>query len=765
MANEYIAGGTGALVEKMYAFDRSFDVVVIKQIAPNRTDLTTAMQQFKSKYAEFLTTVRNKLDFVVQRKEVILQELLAVKNSTGYFPIVSNTDEPGLVQGVLPVPLFGNAHYIDLIALGIISLTRPAWMVRVRSSKIDGIEDVLSTSVRLSVSGTGQASITIKNDLDRYCFQRNSLLVGKTIFEPDDIVVVRLPDRNANLNVCFTGYINHVERNKAPAQNTISLECEDATKRLRYSRVLIQQALLERDPQAQVQPLSAFTFPWVQGEGGQAEAAQKIISNIGAFAMSTINNLSAISPLVDQYNVLYKQANFFSTQPSFGTSAPGNVGVDASGVAHEVGVLRGKIESERLNAVNEYIDLDNSVGMSSSGVKVFKNTKTTVSAQATNFTKKPIMIIDGTNQPAFSVAFRDGFNLWMSEWKEANTLCHEFSNIVNFEFFANEEGIIRFRPVNTNLKHLLDPNSVHILHDYNIYQENTYEDNTEIASVAIATGDWKVRLGTSLDAIGIFGYIKDNRLIQSYGDRMINLQTVVGLTSKAALGVWASSVLNRINSKAFSGGTIELVGDSSYRVGTYVYLETDNMLFYIDSIEHSISPGGSYRVRLGLTYRRMPIYDIAQLFASQISTAQFGTFYRATDESKRTLARKFLDADVLKNQTFTRLTPTSIGLAYRNVLANLQDEGYSADEIKHIYSPTPPLTQASQLALFYCAGYLWEFGVDIDFNDALAIQNAYDEGLAAADTKNQTLQKTKITGMQTDANFDKTNSLTGQAKA
>lgn len=375
------------------------------------------------------------------------------------------------------------------------------------------------------------------------------------------------------------------------------------------------------------------------------------------------------------------------------------------------------------------------------------------------------MIVDGTAQPAYEVAFRSGFDLWISEWKETNKLFHEFANVVNFELFANEDGIIRFRPVNTSLKHLLNSGDVHILHDYNIYQENTYEDNTEIANIAIAVGNWKVRLGTSLDSLGIFGYIKDNRLIQKYGDKMVNLQSVVGLTTNASLNVWASSVLNRINRKAGFGASVEVVGDSRYRVGTYVYLESSNMLFYIDSIEHSISAGGSYKVRLTLTYRRMPVYDIAELFAGQVSVKSLGTFYKSTTESQRDLSRSFLDKDVLKNQTFTRLSPDTIFLASRNVLNNLVADGYSADEIKHVYNPTDSLvatTVAANLALFYCAGYIWEFGVDIDFNDALAIEDAFRNGETAADNKNAALQKKKITGMQIDTNFDKTNSMSAR---
>lgn len=764
--NIYPAGGKDALVENQIALDREFDVFVIKQLRALPQDYDTELKNFQSYYSEFISTIKGKLDFIFKRKDVILQPIIDTRPSPGTFPIRTSAIGPGFTPALdaAPVQLYINASYIDIVALGIIDLSRPAWAVRVRSSAIDGIEDVLNVSTRLSVSSAGSASVTIKNDLNKYCFQKNTLLVGKTIFEADDIIVIRLPDKNNVLRVCFTGFINKVTRNKAPNQNTINLDCEDVTKRLRYSRVAIRKALIDRDPEAQYIPLSAFVFPWVQGDGGGAEAVEKVVSNVGAFSFSTINSIPSISSSINQYNVLYKQKNFFSTQTQnlAGAINSGNVGIErGDAIDTEIANLRKKIEDDRSNNITQYIDTSGSTGMKVQGTQIFKNTKALVTAQASNFVKKPIMVIEGTAQPAYDVAFRNGFDLWISEWKEVQKLFQEFANIVNFEFFATEEGVVRFRPVNVSLQQLVNPANINAIADTDIYQENTYEDNTDIANVAVVTGNWKIRLGTNLDALGIFGYIKDNRLIKKYGEKMLNIQPVIGLITNASLNVWASSVLNRINRKAFSGGSLEVIGDSRYRVGNYIYLKSSNMLFYVDSIEHSIAPGSRYTCRMNLTYRRMPVLDLAGLIAGSVVTGA-GVFVVASNDENRNVMQRKLDRDILKNEIFTVLSAGQLNLAYNSILSTMKVNGYSPDEIAHIYNPQKLFTKEAlspSLSPFYYGGYIWEYGVDIDFADALAIEKAYIAGQVAADNKNASTKATKITGMPTNTNFDTTQTL------
>jgi len=749
------AGGDGALVQNMVALDRDVDVFVIKQLKTSRLEVDTEYKEFTLKYQEFLSTIRGALDYVLTRNAVILQPIISYSPGNAFVPIASVGTDASVK------PLFANARYIDVIALGIINLARPAWTVRVQSSKMNGIEDVLSVSCRISTTGVGTASISIKNDTDKFTFKKNSLLAGRTIFEPDDIVVVRLPDKDNQPHNSFVGFVNAVERQRAPAQNIINLECEDVTKRLRFSRTAIRKALIDRDPEAQFASLSAFIFPWVQGEGGGAEAVQKVVSNVTALAMSTINDLPNLVNTINTYTTLFKKRNFFSTEPNPTQKGPGVVGSSGNELASELQAARKSIETERSNSINQYIDTPPSQTVwkiIAGSASVYRNTKSLVTAQSANFYKKPIMVIEGTDQPAYQIAFRNGFDLWMSEWKETNKLIQEFANVIYFEFFSNEDGIIRFRPINLGLSHLVT-SDLNVIKDTDVYRETTYENNSDIANIAVVVGNWKQRFGSGLDAIGIFGYIKDNRLIKKYGEKMLNLQPVIGLTTNASLNVWATSVLTRINRKAYAGGSVEIVGNSQIRVGSYVYLQGTNALYYVDSIEHSVSPGQRYTMRLNLTYRRLPVFDLALL----LSQRRIPSGFAPTQDAQRAVAVQSLNYDIKQNGRITIMQGSDIMLAYAGVTAFLKTDGYSEDEIQRIYNPkgsSSPTDIAANLQLFYYNGYIWEFGVDIDFAKALATETAFTTAQTSADTKSQQTQTSLVPSLPPSANYDKMDMLT-----
>jgi hypothetical protein len=432
--------------------------------------------------------------------------------------------------------------------------------------------------------------------------------------------------------------------------------------------------------------------------------------------------------------------------------------------------LRKQIEDRRLIIADSTFSID-VVG----GVKVYKNETAMVTTNLSKFYKLPVLQVDGTDQPIYQIAFVESFNLWISEWKESHKLIQEFVNVVNYEFFCNESGTIRIRPPNMSLDHLRAASPVtltggaataasataaarqvaakaaaassataaaYTFVESDIYQEDTYENNSDITSVAIVTGEWAIRQNSSLDALGIFGYIKDNRLISRYGARMTNLQPVIGIVTNAGLRVWGRSMLNRINRRAFSGGTVNVIGDSSIRVGNYVYLTQSNALFYVESISHTIMPGGKYQITMGLTYRRVPYFDIAELYIKRFPTP--GT----TFEEQRQFATRTM------NKQFAGLLTTFCLEAYVGLKNNLVADGYDAAEIDQIYDPNSAIrglatgTCQSTLQQFYLNGYLWEFGVEISFPEAIAAENAFiTASNIAAETNAATAKDSGSTGL------------------
>jgi hypothetical protein len=711
--------GSPALVQSHISLDRNFDILVVKQLKDN-LDLAA----FKLKYAEFFPPS--------QPGRVTLQPLISNASSLVGVNIATTFVIKDTTRSV---NYLGNSKYIDVISTGILDLTKLSWVVTVKNSKIESIEDILDVRVNSTTRGASTCSFTVKNDQDKYTFQSDQLLAYRTIFEPDDLVFVRLPDLDVNLNIVFSGFINNVTKSRAAANNVIQVSCEDITKRLRYSRMAIRKGLNDRDFESQYVPLSAFTFPWPIGDAGKVASTQ-IFKNIGVLAYSNIDQSPELAADVASFNALYSKNNSLSLTVSSTLGVQKQVGSGDAKTATLVAALRAKIETTRGKIAGARFSFD-----TPTSAQVFKNEYTMVLSNRTTLYKLPVMQVEGTTQPVYQIAFVDSFNLWISEWKECHKIMQEFVNIVNYEFFCNESGTIRIRPPNMTLNHLRSDSGFaddYTLSESDIFSEDTYEDNTEITSVAVVTGDWRIRLNSSLDQLGIFGYIKDNKLIKKFGARMTNLQPVIGIVTNAGLRIWGKSMLNRINRRAFSGGSITVIGNANIRVGNYVYLEKSNALFYVETAEHTIAPGQSYKIRLGLTYRRCPYYDIAALYI-QRNTTPGETF-----EDQRANAIKILNID------FLGLDPGFILEAYTGLRSNLVIEGYDSDEIDQIYDPDKVIRggdfgSARYLKPFYLNGYLFEFGVEINFTNAEAEEAAQAAQLLQAETVNNATQSSSGT--------------------
>jgi hypothetical protein len=164
-------------------------------------------------------------------------------------------------------------------------------------------------------------------------------------------------------------------------------------------------------------------------------------------------------------------------------------------------------------------------------------------------------------------------------------------------------------------------------------------------------------------------------------------------------------------------------------------------------------------MRLNLTYRRLPVFDLALLVSQRHSATGFGS----TQDSQRAVAAKALDSDLKKNGRFTTVLAPEIMLAYAGVKAFLKTDGYSDDEIQRIYNPkgsNDPTDIAANLQLFYYNGFIWEFGVDIDFAKVLATETAFNSSQTKSDDKSQQTQSASITSVSSASSNDKMGTLT-----
>jgi hypothetical protein len=730
IARQFTIGGTGGLVKKNIEVGHAAEVFIIKQMAIGSTiaEYNSLLKKFKNKYAEFLSGSDSRS--VVMQPIIKLVTSASLPSKEPFTSLNGSTVET--THGLIPQV---DKRYSDLLSVGIVDLEKPTWVIRIRSSKQLGLEDVMSIGTNQTVNGGSSANVTLKNNLYKYTFQdQSSLDFGLPVFSPDDIIVVQTEKlENNNLETIFTGYVNKVTKSRAPAENSIILMCEDASKRLRYSRVLIGKGVTDEDSQAQLLPLSAFVMPWPSEtkSGGSAgpESPHKILKDIFVLALTNIDSESSIILTKILFENEFKKFNSPSATitnlPASMAGQTKTVSSDEEISLQKIGTYRNTIEKARndLLGKNGYFWRN----VSNNRVEIYKNPITFLKANSIIdngrgfINKRPIAIIYGTDQPAFQLSFVNSFNFWISEWKEAHRVANEFAEVVNFEFFCDESGIVKFRPVNMSLDLLKNKTSNlnYKIRDEYIYREETSEDNTGIINVMYITGEYRLDVGTPGEEIGLVAVIKDNKLIQQFGTKMGNPLTCVGLTTKSALKIFGRSKMERINSRAFSDGTVEMLSDPNIKVGNYIHLPETGAIYYVSDLRHDYVVGQKYRMNLDLTYRRRPIYDLA----SRLSIGSGFSSFSST--ASKGLAKRSLDLDF--NQSVGSTVLLSV---YNAVISALVGMGYDSDEIKKVYKQT-------NLQEFYYYGYIWEPAVNIDFKLAAEVQAKEQSDIAASETKAQ----------------------------
>jgi len=98
----------------------------------------------------------------------------------------------------------------------------------------------------------------------------------------------------------------------------------------------------------------------------------------------------------------------------------------------------------------------------------------------------------------------------------------------------------------------------------------------------------------------------DFDMLRRYGSRKTNNINLPFFTNpETQCAPYAVSLLNKIR-KTLITANVSLVANEYYQAGDVVYLESQNKLFYVDSVSHNYSEGFSYGTDLTLTYGHAP---------------------------------------------------------------------------------------------------------------------------------------------------------------
>ena len=415
----------------------------------------------------------------------------------------------------------------------------------------------------------------------------------------------------------FTGFIKNTNVSFTGGQNpnyTITINCEDIGNPLRISRVNIDPAV---DPRYRAEGLGLTPFvSKLQAYGDEEATGPKIIESLIRGREGYWGGVSQIEILDDR-----------------GVELDGNTGQYTFAKKTESGTMEDR--------------------------------KVRIASMPWQFDKIPLNIyedlINKVWQPYVS-AFKTSYRLWESDYKFRWDICKEIAEVMEFEFYADNFGVINYHPPFYNLN---PANIKYFIEDKDILSEqHSFTDSGIVTSVEVVS---QSQLGIPQNIVKNLSAFAsaDDEWIQRYGMRFRSKNIPVLAGNDKALQssdqqklhetryLYARAWLNRRNCEAQSA-TVEIPGTPEYFlcnivafVGNYgefiakLALSARNLgvsptvanatfgnievaksevplpasqakklvenmkVYYISGISHKYTQGGSFTTSLRLTHGRL----------------------------------------------------------------------------------------------------------------------------------------------------------------
>ena len=412
---------------------------------------------------------------------------------------------------------------------------------------------------------------------------------GRCKISPMDRVVIFMTKRfddkgniiqspNAKMMRVFTGFVNTVQQAYSSGKHTITVTGEDVTKLMRMSVVNVNPALISDNPTNPVQASGENVTVWNNiFDGLNAPQIIRLLTLGGAAAGKggQTNRISAI----DSYT--------FSHDPS----VTGDTEYDPdSGVIVPTSSSGGK-------------------GKSNSSHRTFSLRK----MLGTLFSRSSVHIIDPF-QYAKLTAFRSqalgmngGWQFYQADFKTRRELAFKVADDTHFVFYADRNGHIWFHPPRFDNAWILgaaNPN-VYIIDNASIVSYGFIEDDSQVYSSIYVTTDPDVGEESAADFI-VRGAYQDVGTVMKYGQRIMMVHNpYLKLGDKQTYGLFAKSLLQRMLAGKYQG-QITITGRPDLAPGYPVYVPIRNMIYYVETVEHSFTFGSNCTTTLNLAYGRKP---------------------------------------------------------------------------------------------------------------------------------------------------------------
>jgi hypothetical protein len=442
-----------------------------------------------------------------------------------------------------------------------------------------------------------QASVTDQN------------MVGRCKIEPMDRVVIFLSRRfqkssDGKYQVCeqartelvqaFTGLVNTVQMSYSDTGNVVTVNGEDVTKWMRLSVV----------------PLSPTAIPETDQVGG-----------VLRFAAG------------DNYYINY-YTNLFqglTTPDLIRLLTIGSEGFEGNSKSKLHGLKNIKLRgigtytaAKTKNTSNENIVFDPQTGMF-----VVRRNNTDVSTFSiidfkgmlgSLFSKSSVHVVDPTETGmdvylAYNMNYKTSDSV-QTEFKNRREICYSAAADSNFNFYADRKGHIWFHPPRYSNAWLLtqENDKLYIVDDDSIISYGFVEDDTNVYSACVVSSEPDIRKNVSEGSSDYNrGSYVDEMLMYKFGTKIITVSNPfisslgggsTTFSSEEAL-FYAKATLQKLLANKMQG-QITITGRAEIDPGYPVYIPFRNMVYWVESVDHSLQFGGRYETVLHLSYGRKP---------------------------------------------------------------------------------------------------------------------------------------------------------------
>lgn len=427
--------------------------------------------------------------------------------------------------------------------------------------------------------------------------EANSFKKGRCFISPMDRVVIFMTKRfdvetgdtlqapRSRMTRVFTGIVNNVEQGFSGNQHKVSVSGEDVTKFMRLHVINVSPSLL----------MDQAINPDQSREGGNITVWANIFKGLSA-------------PQIIQLVTVGGTAN--------GTGETGRKIQGVSSYTLAAVGSGGKL-------LDYDPDLDAFVPAGSTTPKVKGKVTKTVSGEGHSsiqrmlgelFTPSAVHVMDpfsGTSIQGFrpyELALSGNFQFYQADFKTNREIAYQVADDTHFVFYADRFGHIWFHPPRFSNGWILGaktPN-IYIVKDEDIISFGFIEDDSNVYSSVYVSTEPYFNLHNAGTDLMIRGAYRDETVLLKYGQRLLVISNpLIKQVDPMALSMFAKSMLQRMLAGKYQG-QITITGRAEIDPGRPVYIPCRNMIYYVETVDHSFSFGGQFTTTLHLAYGRKP---------------------------------------------------------------------------------------------------------------------------------------------------------------